>query len=129
MPDLFSHNSHMMEKDPAMLGHSEGQDFAIVKINCSWSKTMSISSMLIADLRAVNQESSHSKLSTTLKNLNTAWDPKDIMPPYIDTIANFFPANIMRKQVVLTKTAQGKSTLKKSRAANVTMSSLGGPRK
>jgi len=112
-----------------MLGHSEGQDFAIVKINCSWSKTMSISSMLIADLRAVNQESSHSKLSTTLKNLNTAWDPKDIMPPYIDTIANFFPANIMRKQVVLTKTAQGKSTLKKSRAANVTMSSLGGPRK
>ena len=53
--------------------------------------------MLIADLRSVNQETTHSKLISVFKNLNAAWDPKDIMPPYIDTIANFFPANVMKK--------------------------------
>ena len=33
-----------------------------------------------------------------MQNLCSKWDPKDIMPPYIDCIAGLFPANIMRKQ-------------------------------
>jgi hypothetical protein len=57
--------------------------------------------MLIADLRSVNQDTTHSKLISVFKNLNAAWDPKDIMPPYIDTIANFFPANVMKKSSML----------------------------
>ena len=62
---------------------------------------MSISNMLIADLRAVNQEISHTKLVSTLKNLGSKWDPKDIMPPYIDVISGMFPANIMRRPTIL----------------------------
>lgn len=62
---------------------------------------MSISNMLIADLRAVNQEISHPKLVSTLKNLGSKWDPKDIMPPYIDVISGMFPANIMRRPTIL----------------------------
>jgi len=60
---------------------------------------MSISNVLIADLRAVNQETPHAKLISTLKTLNQCWDPKDIMPPYIDTISNLIPTNIMKKEV------------------------------
>ena len=86
------------------------QDFAIVKIMSSWSRTMSITNMLIADLRAVNQETQYSKLISTLKTLNQSWDPNDAMPPHIDIISNFFPANIMRKPTVQaqTKRAGGK---------------------
>ena len=62
---------------------------------------MSLSTMMIADLRAVNQDVSHSKLISTLKNLGGKWDPKDVMPPYIDIVANLFPANIMRKPAVI----------------------------
>ena len=58
---------------------------------------MSISNLLIADLRALNQDITHNKLFSTLKTLNQSWDPNDVMPPYIDIIANLFPANIMRK--------------------------------
>ena len=58
---------------------------------------MSISSMVIADLRAVNQEIAFNKLISTLNNLGSRWDPKDIMPPYIDIISGLFPANIKRK--------------------------------
>lgn len=85
---------------PYILG-SQQQDFAIVKINSSWSKSMSITSMLIADLRAVNQDNAHSKLMSTLKTLNSKWDPRDIMPPYVDHISGMFPANIMRKPAII----------------------------
>lgn len=62
---------------------------------------MSLSTMMIADLRAVNQDNPHSKLISTLKNLGGKWDPKDVMPPYIDVVAGLFPANIMRKPAVI----------------------------
>ena len=85
---------------PYIMG-SQQQDFAIVKINSTWSKTMSISNMMIADLRAVNQDIPHSKLLSSLQNLGSRWDPKDIMPPYIDFISGLFPANIMRKPAII----------------------------
>ena len=62
---------------------------------------MSLSTMMIADLRAVNQDIAHSKLISSLKNLNAKWDPKDVMPPYIESVANIFPANIMRRPAVI----------------------------
>ena len=37
-------------------------DFAVVKINCTWSKTMSLTNFMIADLRAVNQAHPHIKI-------------------------------------------------------------------
>ena len=68
---------------------------------------MCISNMLIADLRAVNQEPQYSKLISTLKTLTQSWDPNDVMPPHIDIISNFFPANIMRKPTVKPQTKNG----------------------
>lgn len=95
MPDLFSSQHDLDKEGFDSYGHTT--DFAIVKISSSWSKTMSLSNILIADLRAVNQDVTHSKLISTLKTLSQQWDPNDVMPPYIDIISNFFPANIMRK--------------------------------
>jgi hypothetical protein len=62
---------------------------------------MSLSSMVIADLRAVNQEVQHSKLATSMTNLGGKWEPRDVMPPFIESVANLFPANLMRRPTVL----------------------------
>ena len=70
MPDLFGEGYSMTAS--ALGGHQ--QDFAIVKINVSWSKTLSLTTMLIADLRAVKETVSHSKLFTSIKNLCSKWD-------------------------------------------------------
>ena len=80
---------------------SQQQDFAIVKINTSWSKTMTVSTMILADLRAVNQDMPYSKLVSSLQNLCNKWDPRDIMPPYIEFVAGLFPANIMKKPTIV----------------------------
>ena len=60
--------------------------------------------MVIADLRAVNQDIPQTKLLSSLQNLGSRWDPKDIMPPYIDFISGLFPANIMRKPAIIKTT-------------------------
>ena len=60
---------------------------------------MSISSMLIADLRTVKGYP-HEKLENALEELVSQWDPKDIIPPYIDKISEMFPENIMRKPII-----------------------------
>jgi hypothetical protein len=64
---------------------------------------MSLSTMMIADLRAMNQDITFNKLNNTLQNLGTKWDPKDIMPPYIEIISGLFPANIMKKDATIKK--------------------------
>ena len=96
MPDLFGNQSQIGGMEDVSIG-SQQQDFAIVKVMGSWSKTMSVTNLLIADLRAINQNTSHSKIMSTLKTLNQSWDTRDIMPPHNDVISGFFPANMMRK--------------------------------
>ena len=58
---------------------------------------MAISNMLIADLRAVNQDTQYTKILSSLNTLGSRWDSKEIMPPYIDSISGLFQGNIMRK--------------------------------
>lgn len=55
MPDLFPESS--------AVSFSQGQqlDYAVIKVNCSWSKTMSVTSVVVADLRPFNQESANLK--------------------------------------------------------------------
>ncbi len=72
-------------------------DFAVVKINCDWSKSMSITNLTIVDLRAINAEQPFGKISSVLKQLSTKWDQREVMPPYIDVISGLFSNNIMRK--------------------------------
>ena len=49
-------------------------DFAVVKISCDWSKSMSITNLTIVDLRAINAEQPFGKISSVLKQLSTKWD-------------------------------------------------------
>ena len=58
---------------------------------------MAVTTLLIADLRAVNKEIKHSKLVSSMNILNQNWNPKDIMPPFIQVISNLFAANVMKK--------------------------------
>jgi len=128
MPDLFGpqgpvfgngagENGGQQSAYGSMALGSQTQDFHIVKINASWSKTMTISSMLIADLRAVNQETNYTRLLSSLNTLGSRWDARDIMPPYIDSISGLFASNIMRKPAGSTGKDGGKKPATKSKAA------------
>lgn len=128
MPDLFGpqgpvfgngagENGGQQSAYSSMALGSQTQDFHIVKINASWSKTMTISSMLIADLRAVNQETNYTRLLSSLNTLGSRWDARDIMPPYIDSISGLFASNIMRKPAGSTAKDGGKKPAPKSKAA------------
>lgn len=57
-------------------GYPTGQqiDFSQVKIVCSWSKTLSVTNIVIADLRAINEDENFSKLSNVLERLSKNWD-------------------------------------------------------
>ena len=68
---------------------------------------MTVSTMLLADLRAVNQDMPYSKLVSSLQNLCSKWDARDIMPPYIEFIAGLFPANIMKKPTIIPSNKKG----------------------
>ena len=41
---------------------SQQVDFANVKVSCSWSKTLSVTNLVLADLRAINQDENFSKI-------------------------------------------------------------------
>lgn len=72
-------------------------DFAVVKVNCTWSKSLSLTNLMVADLRAVNQSQPHTKIQNVMQSLSTKWDQREVMPPYIEVISGLFSANIMRK--------------------------------
>ena len=58
---------------------------------------MSVTTVMIADLRSVNQDQNYNKIHQVLKQLSLNWDQRDVMPPYIDVVSGMFPANVMRK--------------------------------
>ena len=49
LPLLFPENRELQFAMGQML------DFAVVKVTCTWSKTMSLTNLMITDLRAVNE--------------------------------------------------------------------------
>lgn len=63
---------------------------------------MAVSTLLIADMRSVMEETSLTKLNSSMQTLNQKWNVKDVMPPFIDVISGLFPANIMRKPAITT---------------------------
>ena len=69
----------------------------MVRVNCDWSKSMSVTNLTIVDLRAVNQDQSYNKIREVLNQLSTKWDQREVMPPFIEVISGLFSANIMRK--------------------------------
>lgn len=93
-------------------------DFAVVKIDCTWSKSLSLTNLTIVDLRPINKEQPFNKINALLDQLSKKWDQREgkpphpshssvtlsnniclfiVMPPYIDVIAKHFSSNTMRK--------------------------------
>jgi hypothetical protein len=119
MPSLVPENNSLV--------YAVGQsvDFSVVKVNCSWSKSLSVTNLMIADLRAVNQTLSHNKLSNALKTLSAQWDQRDVLPPYIDVISGLFSANVMRKPASYKQKEGQKEGPKENLRNTTTMSKRG----
>jgi hypothetical protein len=71
-------------------------EFLVTKINCSWNKSMSITDIIISDVRSLENTTTHAVVSS-IKTLANAWHTKEVEPPYIEAIAKYFSVNSMRK--------------------------------
>jgi hypothetical protein len=58
LPDIFPESTTTL----GSVTTGQSSDFAVVKVNSSWSKTMSVTTLLIADLRSINNTHSLSKI-------------------------------------------------------------------
>lgn len=65
-------------------------EFNVVKVQCSWSRTLSITSLVIADVRTLKQP--HLKVQNAINTLANKWEEDSIEPPYIESIAGLFAA-------------------------------------
>lgn len=91
LPGLFK------EKNSVVYAMGQQIDFAVVKIDCSWSKSLSLTNLTIVDLRPINKEQTYNKIASVLDQLSKKWDQREVMPPYIDVISKHFSSNTMRK--------------------------------
>ena len=87
-PILFD----IVDKVPEM---SLEQNYSVVRINNAWCKSFSIFYATIAD--TTTMKFSPVRINNILNNLASKWVNDNINPPYIDTIENYFPVNIMKK--------------------------------
>ena len=87
-PILFD----IVDKVPEM---SLEQNYSIVRINNAWCKSFSIFYATVAD--TTTMKVSPVKINNILNNLASKWNNDNINPPYIESIENFFPVNVMKK--------------------------------
>lgn len=71
-------------------------DFLVTKINCSWNKSMSLTNIVVADVRSLENTTSQA-IQACIKTLSHNWDTKEVEPPYIEAISKYFSVNIMKK--------------------------------
>ena len=87
-PILFD----IVDKVPEM---SLETNYSVVRINNTWCKSFSIFYATVADTTTLKL--SPVRISSILNNLASKWINDNINPPYIETIENFFPINVMKK--------------------------------
>ena len=87
-PILFD----IVDKVPEM---SLEQNYSVVRINNTWCKSFSIFYASVADTTML--KFSPVRINNILNNLASKWVNDNINPPYIETIENFFPVNVMKK--------------------------------
>ena len=65
--------------DKSNIAYAVGQqiDFAVVKIDCSWSKSMSLTNVMVVDLRPINKDHNYKKIDSVLNALSTKWDTRE----------------------------------------------------
>ena len=90
-PILFD----IVDKVPEM---SLEQNYSVVRINNTWCKSFSIFYATVAD--TTTMKVSPVKINNILNNLASKWNNENINPPYIESIENYFPNNIMKKPKV-----------------------------
>ena len=88
VPILFD----IVDKVPEM---SLEQNYSVVRINNTWCKSFSIFYATVADTTTLKV--SPVRISSILNNLASKWNNDNINPPYIETIENFFPVNVMKR--------------------------------
>mmetsp|Transcript_25679 Transcript_25679/g.25241 ORF Transcript_25679/g.25241 Transcript_25679/m.25241 type:complete len:437 (+) Transcript_25679:694-2004(+) len=84
---------NLAAKIPEMF--EKANEFTVVRSQCSWSRGLGITLITIADIRRL--QTPPSKLSNSLNLLASKWNNRYIEPPYIETVANFYPAIALRK--------------------------------
>lgn len=107
-------------------GGGSSNDFAIAKINCTWNKSMSITYFTVADLRSL-EDVPKSKVSGSCKLLATTWNEPTVDPPYHESIAGFFSANVMQRPSTIPKSTS--KPVKHSKPNKVTKPSSKPPHK
>jgi hypothetical protein len=60
LPGLFK------DKSAAVYASGQNIEFAVVKLDCSWSKSISLTNLMIADLRPINKEHKFTKITNVL---------------------------------------------------------------
>ncbi|CAI2359384.1 unnamed protein product [Moneuplotes crassus] len=78
-------------------------EFIVTKINCSWNKTLSLTDIIVADIRSLENITPH-QIQSALKTLSNAWCSDEIEPPYIESISKYFSVNSMKKPTIPPKT-------------------------
>jgi len=58
---------------------------------------MVITSVTIADMRALEPSFNYNKRAGAIKALLSAWTDNTIDPPYIESISGFFSVNVMNR--------------------------------
>lgn len=68
LPGLFK------EKNSVVYAMGQQIDFAVVKIDCTWSKSLSLTNLTIVDLRPINKDETYNKIASVLDQLSKKWD-------------------------------------------------------
>lgn len=92
-------NVHLHEHLPDFFPEANGSnltggqvqaEFAVIKLFSSWSRSMSLTSVLIADLRQINSQNPWKKVSQSVQVISQKWEPRTVLPPYIESVAQYF---------------------------------------
>lgn len=78
-------------------------EFLVTKINCSWNKSISLTDVVVADVRSLENVTQHA-IQGAIKTLSNGWHTKEVEPPYIEAIAKYFSVNTMKKPSAPVKT-------------------------
>ena len=74
---------------------SKKGDFEVLKVECSWSRTMSVTSIIVADTRTV--KTSNPKLLNGLTTLASKWTGDSLEPPLVESIGSLYPSTAVRR--------------------------------
>lgn len=84
-------------------------NFEVIKVKTQWSRSISITSVVVADLRHLNVPKI--KLNTALNMLATKWINDTIEPPIVEGLAPYYPAVSFKKSAKKITKKTGNSNL------------------